>query len=110
MKRFLAILFFVILSFAVGYISKLVQEPSMTEWYPSLLKPALTPPGIVFAIVWAVLYLLMGISAGLVWNVRSIYTWLVLLVFFVQLGLLPPLRNQLYCNRYGICRYVQHGW
>ena len=87
MKRFLAILFFVILSFAVGYISKLVQEPSMTEWYPSLLKPALTPPGIVFAIVWVVLYLLMGISAGLVWNVRSIYTWLVLLVFFVQLGL-----------------------
>ena len=87
MKRFLAILFFVVLSFAVGYVSKLVQEPAMVEWYPSLLKSPLTPPGMAFAVVWAVLYLLMGISAGIIWNIRSIYTWLVLLVFFVQLGL-----------------------
>ena len=87
MKRFLAILFFVVLSFAVGYVSKLVLEPAMVEWYPSLLKSPLTPPGMAFAVVWAVLYLLMGISAGIIWNIRSIYTWLVLLVFFVQLGL-----------------------
>ena len=87
MKRFIAILFFICLSFAVGYISKVIQEPSMVEWYPSLGKSSLTPPGMVFAIVWAVLYLLMGISAGIIWNMRSIYTWLVLLVFFIQLGL-----------------------
>ena len=47
----------------------------------------MTPPGMVFAVVWAVLYLLMGVSAGIIWNTRSIYTWLVLLVFFIQLGL-----------------------
>lgn len=87
MKRFIAILFFICLSFAVGYLSKVIQEPAMVEWYPSLVKSSMTPPGMVFAVVWVVLYLLMGVSAGIIWNTRSIYTWLVLLVFFIQLGL-----------------------
>ena len=87
MKRVLPILFFVVLSLAVGYISMLVQEPSMQEWYPALVKSSLTPPPLVFAIVWPLLYILMGISAGMLWNIRSIYRWLVLLLFFVQLGL-----------------------
>ena len=87
MRRFLPILSFVVISFVVGYLSKVIQEPSMQEWYPSLVKSSLNPPGIVFAIVWPVLYLLMGISAGIVWNVRSIYTWLAIFLFFVQLGL-----------------------
>ncbi len=87
MKRFLPILSFVVISFAVGYLSSMIQEPSMQEWYPSLVKSPLNPPGIVFAIVWPVLYLLMGISAGMIWNMRSIYTWLTIFLFFVQLGL-----------------------
>ena len=87
MKRAVPILIFVIISFAVGYVSKIVQEDSMLEWYPALVKSPLNPPGMVFAIVWPVLYLLMGISAGLVWNMRSIYTWFTVLLFFVQLGL-----------------------
>lgn len=87
MKRFLSILSFVVISFAVGYLSSMIQEPSMQEWYPSLVKSPLNPPGIVFAIVWPVLYLLMGISAGIIWNMRSIYTWLTIFLFFVQLGL-----------------------
>lgn len=87
MKRFLPILSFVVISFAVGYLSSMIQGPSMQEWYPSLAKSSLNPPGIVFAIVWPVLYLLMGISAGIIWNMRSIYTWLTIFLFFVQLGL-----------------------
>lgn len=32
------------------------------EWYALLEKPLLTPPGIVFAIVWPILYTLLGIA------------------------------------------------
>jgi len=32
------------------------------EWYLSLNKSKLTPPGYVFGIVWPILYLLLGIS------------------------------------------------
>ena len=87
MKRIVPILSFVVISFAVGYVSKIIQEPSMQEWYSTLVKSSLNPPGVVFAVVWPVLYLLMGISAGIIWSIRSIYTWLTMLLFFVQLGL-----------------------
>lgn len=38
------------------------------ESYRTLSKPPLSPPGIVFPIVWGILYLLMGISAYLIYR------------------------------------------
>ena len=32
------------------------------SWYSSLTKPTLTPPSIVFSIVWPILYLMIGLS------------------------------------------------
>lgn len=87
MRRFLPILLFVLLSFFVGYVSMLLQQDALQDWYPSLIKSPLTPPGIVFSIVWGVLYLLMGISAGIVWNMRTVYSWVLAVLFFVQLTL-----------------------
>jgi benzodiazapine receptor len=37
-------------------------------WYASLTKPTWTPPGALFAPVWTILYLLMGVAAWLVWR------------------------------------------
>lgn len=65
----------------------LLQRDSMMVWYPTLVKSSLTPPGIVFSIVWTILYLLMGISAGLVWNTRTVYSWGLILLFILQLAL-----------------------
>lgn len=36
--------------------------------YAALEKPPLSPPGLVFPIVWSILYLLMGISCYLVYD------------------------------------------
>ena len=87
MKAFVPILQFVLISFLVGYISMLLQREALMTWYPTLVKSSLTPPGQVFAIVWSVLYLLMGISAGLVWNTRTMYSWVLILMFVIQLTL-----------------------
>lgn len=45
----------------VWLISGILTASSM-ESYNELIKPFLDPPGYVFAVVWPVLYLLMGIS------------------------------------------------
>jgi tryptophan-rich sensory protein len=84
-RTFLSVLKFVVLSLLVGYVSSLLQRESMSTWYPLLNKSSLTPPGNVFALVWGVLYILMGISAGLVWGRRTSASWMLLLMFLLQL-------------------------
>lgn len=39
-----------------------MEQIKNREWYLSLKKSKLTPPGYVFGIVWPILYLLLGIS------------------------------------------------
>jgi len=64
MRKFLAYFIPVLLCFAVGLLSSYVQSSALEEWYPTLVKSPLTPPGAAFAIAWSVIYLLVGISIG----------------------------------------------
>jgi len=62
-----------ILSIAIcltaGMIGSVFTTPAIPTWYAGLRKPDLAPPNWVFAPVWTTLFLLMGISLFLVWNV-----------------------------------------
>ena len=51
-----------------GVIGSIFTAPAIQTWYDTLQKPFFTPPGWVFAPVWITLYLLMGISAYIVWS------------------------------------------
>jgi tryptophan-rich sensory protein len=56
-----------------GVIGSLFTYPSISSWYNTseLNKPSFTPPSWLFAPVWVILYLLMGISAYLIWEKRA---------------------------------------
>jgi benzodiazapine receptor len=67
-----------------GYLTSLGLGP----WYESLAKPSWTPPNRVFGPVWTTLFVLMGVSAWLVWRVRERQGARVALgLYAVQLGL-----------------------
>jgi tryptophan-rich sensory protein len=59
---------FVALCLAIGAIGAAVTSTSVEDWYEGLGKPSFTPPNEVFAPVWTVLYVLMGVAAWRVWR------------------------------------------
>lgn len=64
-KKWKTLLICIAIPLAVGGISGFLSRGSM-ETFEKLNKPPLTPPGIVFPVVWTLLYILMGISSYLV--------------------------------------------
>jgi translocator protein len=72
-----------------GAIGGFFTSRSVAEWYPTLIKPSFTPPSWLFMPVWTLLYLLMGISAFLIWRIgwQSNVVKIALAVFIIQLAL-----------------------
>lgn len=52
----------------LGGIAGAITTNAIPGWYTTLNKPSFNPPNWLFAPVWITLYILMGISAGIVWN------------------------------------------
>ncbi|WP_409415407.1 TspO/MBR family protein [Flavobacterium sp. PS2] len=68
MNKITRILAVVVTCLAIGYFSGIVTRTSVDTWYPTLIKPSFNPPNWVFAPAWSLLYFLMGVAAGLVWD------------------------------------------
>lgn len=85
MKKFLAFLLPTLLCFLVGWVSAWIQTDALEEWYPYLIKSPVSPPAILFPIVWSALYIIIGISAGLVIATPSEQWHTTLLLWFIQL-------------------------
>jgi benzodiazapine receptor len=84
-KSFLGALGALVLTFGAAYVG---SRFPVDEWYSSLTKPPWNPPNWLFGPVWSVLYLLMAVSAWLVWRKEGVSgAILPLSVFLVQLML-----------------------
>lgn len=79
----------IILCFIIAGIGGYATQSSVGTWYTELNKPSFNPPNWIFGPVWTLLYIMMGLSAGLVWK-KGLENPLVkkgLLIYLVQLGL-----------------------
>ena len=70
----------ILIPVAIGGFISLIINPYVD--YNSLVQPPLSPPSIVFPIVWTILYVLMGISYYLLKNSSKKEK----IIYFVQLG------------------------
>ena len=94
MKRFAFYLLPILLCFAVGLSASYFQSDSISEWYPLLNKPVLTPPNGAFPIAWSIIYICMGLSLGhliergadktlsVLWGIQLVVNFLWSLLFF----------------------------
>ena len=90
MNKITRILVVVVSCLAVGYFSGMVTRSAIITWYPTLIKPSFNPPNWIFAPVWSMLYVMMGVAAGLVWGKIETEKEVVksaLVLFAVQLAL-----------------------
>lgn len=56
----------VVIALAVGGLSALLTAGSM-DLYSQIVQPPLAPPSFLFPVVWTVLFILMGISAAMIY-------------------------------------------
>jgi len=70
-KKFLIYLFWIALAEGIGFLAGLLSREGVRLYSETVIKPPLTPPAIVFPIVWTVLYALMGFAAARVFLSES---------------------------------------
>ncbi|MBC7235895.1 MAG: tryptophan-rich sensory protein [Chloroflexi bacterium] len=74
-----------LVTFGAAYVG---SRFPVDEWYAALAKPSWNPPNWLFGPVWSVLYLLMAISAWLVWRQEGFSNAILPLgIFILQLVL-----------------------
>lgn len=95
MKKRNIYIFFIAISLLTGVLSALITRSNM-DIFDTVLKPPLTPPAVVFPVVWTILFTLMGISAAriyinnenkwnyslTVWSIQLIVNFIWSIIFF----------------------------
>lgn len=73
----------ILIPLSVGIVSSLLTMNNM-QIYSTLQTPPLSPPSILFPIVWIILYVLMGVSSGIIYlnnSIRGLGYYAISLVF-----------------------------
>lgn len=74
-RKIIKIIIAVTVCLLIGFLSSFATQSSVNDWYLTLNKPSFNPPNWLFAPVWTVLYVLMGIAAGIVWGKGFYHIW-----------------------------------
>ncbi len=87
MKKFSLtdLLIFIVATELVGAVSALLSG-NFRDFYSEVARPPFSPPAIVFPVVWAILYALMGISAYMIFLNRNPLRRNALKIYAVQLA------------------------
>ncbi len=85
--QWLMLIVFLAVCLGVGGLGAIPTAKSVRDWYPTLRKPPGTPPSWVFGPAWTTLYVLMAVSAWLVWRDYGWGASAALMIFCAQLAL-----------------------
>ena len=89
LKDILKLLISIVACQSAGLIGSIFTMKAIPTWYAALQKPSFSPPNWLFAPAWGTLYLLMGISAFLIWRkgLDNSQVKRALFIFAIQLAL-----------------------
>ena len=89
MKRSIQLIISLALPLIVGALAGFFTAASVKGWYVTIQKPSFNPPNSIFAPVWSLLYVMMGIAFYLVWikKTESKLKTKAMLFYCIQLAL-----------------------
>lgn len=90
MNKYVKITISISVCLLVAFLASFATQSSVKTWFVTIEKPFFNPPSWLFAPVWTLLYIMMGIAVGLIWSsdfkdrkmVKS-----AMIIFGIQLGL-----------------------
>ncbi len=74
-KRLTKIVLSILLCLFVGFLCGFATQSTIDQWYFELNKPFFQPNRPIFITTWVILYILMGIAAGMVWARGFYHKW-----------------------------------
>jgi tryptophan-rich sensory protein len=80
-----ALIISLVISLGTGFLSSLLTKGN-TAVYQDIIKPGFSPPPQVFPVVWTILYILMGISAYIIYMSDSPQKTSALVIYAIQLA------------------------
>lgn len=84
LKEYRNLIISILIPLGLGLLFGLLTQSGITN-LANLNLPSYQPPGWLFAIIWPILYLLMGISAYLIDTSYDCYSHTCLIIYYVQL-------------------------
>lgn len=79
------LILYIVITIVIGNLPSIFIFNEISSVYDLINKPPLSPPGILFPIIWLILYILMGISYYIVIKKGEKYSGEVKLIYFLQL-------------------------
>ena len=71
MNKILKLIICILICQGAGIIGSLFTTPQISTWYSALEKPVFSPPNWLFAPVWTLLFLFMGVSLYLISEIKN---------------------------------------
>jgi tryptophan-rich sensory protein len=89
MNKIIKFIIAIVICQLAALIGSFFTSNSVSTWYTTLEKPIFNPPNWVFAPVWTILFVLMGISLYLIWikGFKNKKVKIAILIFGIQLVL-----------------------
>lgn len=71
LKKSLSLFLWIFTFQFVGFLLGKLTQSSIDTWYRTLHKSLLSPPDILFPIVWSILYVMLAFAGWLLWQKRN---------------------------------------
>lgn len=71
MNKVIKYIISIFICLSAGLVGSVFTTPAIPGWYANLNKPSFSPPNSLFAPVWTILFILMGISLALIYNKKN---------------------------------------